>query len=111
MHDLANMLVEHGDYAEADSLVTEIVDMRTRLYGPNAALVGLTWSIRGELLLRQQRYDEAERVLTLALQILKHEQTDEHDDVRLVYSQLARLNAARGRDPEVQRLRRLARRP
>ncbi|HEX4934509.1 MAG TPA: tetratricopeptide repeat protein, partial [Gemmatimonadaceae bacterium] len=97
LHGLANILRDAGRQAEAESVYTEVLALRNRLYRPNADVLGRTHSDLGLLHLRQGRLPAALAELQLAKHILGETKEERHPDLREVHRRLALVSEALGR--------------
>ncbi len=97
LHGLANILRDAGRLAEAESVYTEVLALRTRLYRPNADVLGRSHSDLGFLQLRRGRLQAALTELQLARRILGETKEERHPDLREVHRRLAIVSEALGR--------------
>lgn len=94
-------------YRHAESLWREAVAMRTRLHGPDHALVGVGLAAPGVILTRRGSHDEAEQVR--AIRLLETARPEGHPDRRNAHRNLAALYRLLGRHADADRQKALAR--
>ncbi|MES2523852.1 MAG: serine/threonine-protein kinase [Gemmatimonadota bacterium] len=97
-----------GQYAQARSILDDVLQIREREHGPSHPLVGETLAALGDVARARGDHAEADRFLQRALAIRQAAFGTEHIDVASTISQLATLRARQGRSAEAESLYRQA---
>jgi Flp pilus assembly protein TadD len=78
MNDLATVLAKQGKYDQAKQLYRQALELRRKLLGDDHPHVGFTLSNLGEIHIIKQQFEEAERLLLRAYDILEQTVEEEH---------------------------------
>lgn len=100
--NLAVVLVETGNRAEAETLLREAADMRRDAVGENSLAVADAEVRLGSLLVDQERHDEAGTLLTRVLSTLRDHHGDRPNYVSRTLFELGKVHRATGNCAEAE---------
>lgn len=100
LHNQARMQSQLGDFARADTLITEVIAQRRQLHGPRSAEVGLSLAARGLMLLQHGELARAEAVFREALAIQQAAYGRDRPETAQTLSRLATALELQGHRPQ-----------
>ena len=107
MQVLGTVNTSLGQYAEARTLLEDVLRLRERAFGPDDPRVAETLVALGEVARSRGEHDEAARLFTRALAIQRAAHGAEHVDIATSLALLAATRVRQGREAEAESLYRI----
>jgi len=101
LHQLAWINIRKGDYASAERLARESVELHQRVHGPAHLETAFGWNYHGAALHRQHKYAEAEASYEKSLAIFRRSLPDDHPYVQPMLKDLSWALVAQGKSAEL----------